>query len=41
MIYLLLKTLHIVALMTWIGGMLMQAFLLRTIALQPLADASE
>ncbi|MDQ1831910.1 CopD family protein [Massilia scottii] len=36
MMYLLLKTLHIVAVMTWIGGLLMQAFLLRTVARQPL-----
>lgn len=36
MIYLLLKTLHIVAVMTWIGGIVLQAFLLRTVARQPL-----
>lgn len=36
MIYLLLKTLHIVAVMTWVGGVLMQAFLLHTVARQPL-----
>jgi uncharacterized membrane protein len=32
--YLLLKALHISALMTWIGGMLLQVFLLRTMARQ-------
>ncbi|HEX8614522.1 MAG TPA: CopD family protein [Telluria sp.] len=36
MMYLLLKALHIVAVITWIGGVLMQAFLLRTVARQPL-----
>lgn len=36
MIYLLLKTPHIVAVMTWIGGVLTQAFLLRTVTCQPL-----
>ena len=36
MMYLLLKALHIVALMTWIGGMLAQALLLRTMARLPL-----
>lgn len=36
MIYLLLKALHIVALMTWTAGMLTQAFLLRTLARLPL-----
>lgn len=36
MIYLLLKALHIIAVTTWIGGLLMQAFLLRTVARQPL-----
>lgn len=36
MIYLLLKALHIFAVMTWIGGVLQQAFLLRTVARQPL-----
>jgi uncharacterized membrane protein len=36
MMYSLLKALHITALMTWVGGMLMQAFLLRTLARLPL-----
>lgn len=36
MIYLLLKALHIVAVMTWIGGVLLQAFLLRTVTRRPL-----
>ncbi|NHZ89216.1 hypothetical protein F2P45_09325 [Massilia sp. CCM 8733] len=36
MIYLLLKALYIVAVMTWIGGVLMQAFLLRTVVRQRL-----
>ena len=36
MMYLLLKALHIIALMVWIGGLLMQAFLLRAMARLPL-----
>ncbi|RSZ57324.1 hypothetical protein HF313_11250 [Massilia atriviolacea] len=36
MIYLILKALHIVAVMTWTGGMLLQACLLRTMAHRPL-----
>lgn len=36
MMVLLIKALHIAAVMTWVGGMLLQAFLLRTVARQSL-----